>query len=316
MDLDPTLRVALLILLIGGLGLVLYVELRYMRKRNKSKIDVRMTKDEAYNGIVTTRAVARVLREKGTDTSEAELLLLKAEGAYGRRDYLICKEAVEEAKMSLERGKSRVTEPPEPEESIPQIISDAEEKGLEAEEKGLEAEEKGLEAEEKGLEAEEEVRESTPLFEEAKKLPENYLQSKFMISSVRSGLESLSSERETSEAISWLARAESSFKAGEYTDAFSQACKARKSLDTSPLRDKATSAVEMIETEPPETEERIHEPIEMPLRCSECGAELLEGDMFCAQCGAPVRRRIMCPSCGAEAREGDRFCRHCGSPLS
>jgi len=298
MDLDPTLRVALLVLLIGGLGLVLYVELRYMRKRNKSKIDVRMTKDEAYNGIVTTRAVARVLREKGTDTSEAELLLLKAEGAYGRRDYLICKEAVEEAKMSLERSKSRVTEPSEPEESVPQIISDAEERGLEAEEK---------------------VRESTPLFEEAKKLPENYLQSKFMISSVKSGLESLSSERETSEAIGWLARAESSFKAGEYTDAFSQACKARKSLDTSPLRDKAAGAVEVIEMEPPETEEaeeRIHEPIEMPLRCSECGAELLEGDMFCAQCGAPVRRRIMCPSCGAEAREGDRFCRHCGSPLS
>jgi hypothetical protein len=298
MDLDPTLRVALLVLLIGGFGLVLYVELRYMRKRNKSKIDVRMTRDETYNGIITTRAVARVLREKGTDTSEAELLLLKAEGAYGRRDYLICKEAVEEAKMSLERGKSREMEPTEPEESKPQIIPGAEEKGPDAEEKG---------------------RESTPLFEEAKKLPDNYLQSKFMISSVKSGLESLSSERETSEARSWLARAESSFKAGEYTHAFSHACKARKSLDTSPLKDKAAIAVEVIETELPETEEAeesIHEPAEAPLRCAECGAELLEGDMFCGQCGAPVRKRIACPSCGAEAREGDRFCRHCGSSLS
>jgi serine/threonine-protein kinase len=46
--------------------------------------------------------------------------------------------------------------------------------------------------------------------------------------------------------------------------------------------------------------------------CSNCGADIIGGDKFCATCGTPVGR--LCTECGTPLQSGDRFCAACGSP--
>jgi class 3 adenylate cyclase/tetratricopeptide (TPR) repeat protein len=46
--------------------------------------------------------------------------------------------------------------------------------------------------------------------------------------------------------------------------------------------------------------------------CERCGAPLEDGDLFCADCGAPAGG---CPSCGKPPTPGKRFCRYCGTTL-
>jgi predicted RNA-binding Zn-ribbon protein involved in translation (DUF1610 family) len=52
------------------------------------------------------------------------------------------------------------------------------------------------------------------------------------------------------------------------------------------------------------------------MKCTRCGAELLETDTFCPNCGEKVKKLNICPFCGAELREGTRFCPKCGREVS
>ncbi len=48
--------------------------------------------------------------------------------------------------------------------------------------------------------------------------------------------------------------------------------------------------------------------------CPSCGADLLAGDRFCANCGSTVQLRLSaCPTCSTELQPGDAFCTECGS---
>lgn len=54
------------------------------------------------------------------------------------------------------------------------------------------------------------------------------------------------------------------------------------------------------------------------MRCSRCGANVVEGDRFCENCGAPVAVQAgsVCPVCGQQSEPGMRFCQQCGAELS
>lgn len=49
------------------------------------------------------------------------------------------------------------------------------------------------------------------------------------------------------------------------------------------------------------------------MKCTNCGASLMDTDQFCPECGARVIREKRCPECGALLREGTKFCHKCGS---
>lgn len=58
------------------------------------------------------------------------------------------------------------------------------------------------------------------------------------------------------------------------------------------------------------------------MKCPNCGAENLENQKFCGDCGrrldVPLQARlglVKCPSCGFDNPEGKRFCADCGSMI-
>ena len=305
MEIDTALRVIILVGLLIGLSLLIYFELRYMRKRRKPKVDLQLMKDEAYNAIVTAKAVAKVLSEKKKDTSKADQLIFQAENAYSRGEYTSSKQLALDAKRELERSNVREEEQ---ENYLDRILPNK-----------PEVDQGGDEMENKTL------------FEEEKKLPENYLQSKFMIKNVERELERAVSEgKNTGNAIELLEGANSRFDAGEYTEALKLACRADRCLNNSDTQfivgmkpakeDESTVSASNDEDirgefiEESIIEREVLEATKLAV-CNECGTLVEEEDVFCGKCGSRIERERKCPDCGVTASWDDRFCRKCGTQL-
>lgn len=54
---------------------------------------------------------------------------------------------------------------------------------------------------------------------------------------------------------------------------------------------------------------------DIPMKCTKCGATLLDTDQFCNKCGAKVVRQKRCPDCGTVLRDGTLFCPGCGKKV-
>ena len=65
-----------------------------------------------------------------------------------------------------------------------------------------------------------------------------------------------------------------------------------------------------------EYEDRLEE-LTRKKKCCYCGAEMVEGATFCAQCGKKAVRDTVrkCPACGGKIEEGDKFCAGCGEKI-
>jgi predicted amidophosphoribosyltransferase len=52
------------------------------------------------------------------------------------------------------------------------------------------------------------------------------------------------------------------------------------------------------------------------VRCT-CGAPIVWGSHFCANCGRPVGEEpvVSCPNCGSALPADAQFCAHCGTPV-
>lgn len=227
-------------------GAVALLELRYMRGRKKVKVDAAVERDDAYNAVSTTRAVADSLRQNGRDTTEADILIYKAEGAYDRREFLDAIEMADRARKVLMTCKEKDLI------SMP-IPAPAKEESTEVPSN------------------------------EVRKLPANYLESKFMIDSVRDSVPSACDEVRA-EAFGCLDRAQACFDSEDYGGALKEAMRARRLLTPpAPATQKSYPAT-VVKLPPPKTL-----PAVSARSCPSCSADLLPDDVFCRKCGTRLK---------------------------
>jgi len=221
------------------------LELKYLRGRRQTKVDAAIERDDAYNAVSTTRAVADSLRQNGRDTTEADVLIYKAETAYDRREFLSATELAGKAKKVL----------------------------LTCKEKDLISMPSPAPAKEESTEVPSSL---------VKKMPANCLESRFMIDSVR-GMTSGADEK--AEAESCLARAQACYEAEDYNGALSEAMKARRLLTPCPPAGEKSYPSAVVRLPPPERSSANVASSPATRLCPACHVETSPDDDFCRKCG-------------------------------
>jgi hypothetical protein len=278
----------LILIVILGIALViaLFIEFRYLRPKKDDAIEKALDRDDAYNAMTTAQAVSNALRDKGRDTKEADRLLVEAELAYNRGDYLKCIDASNRAKDYL------VTAPMAKPEFTP-LSGDKPEP------------------------ADQPLPEQ-PKISEVKKLPLNYLESKFMINTAADHIEKGRSEgKDVTASVCLLDEARMAFDCKDYDTAFRKSLKAKRAAEETagPVSDRIVEVAIPVKAgqtvKPAEKEASPYVPV--AASCAKCGAEARDDDNFCAKCGAPIERRLLCSKCGVDLSPDDLFCRKCGA---
>jgi hypothetical protein len=245
---DIPLETLMLIAIVIIAAVVGVLELKYLRSRKQVKLDVAIERDDAYNAVSTTRAVADSLRQNGRDTSEADILIYKAENAYDRREFLNAIELAGKARTMLMSCKEKdlISMPP----SAPT----------------------------KGENVE------VPS-NHVRKMPANYLESKFMIDSVRCLVPDASDEVKE-EAAGCLDRAQTCFENEDYSEALSEAMRAKRMLTPStPVPEKSYPST-VVKLGPTGKAPPVAEGPKISPSCPSCHAEISSDDVFCRKCGA------------------------------
>jgi len=265
LDADIALLAALFVLLI----FVLYFELRFMRSRNKEYVSRNIIKDDAYNCLATTKAIAASLKEKGRDTKDAEVIILQAEQSLRRNNFLPAKESALRAREILIRSPTVILGVPAPEAPRP-----------------------------------EPTEEEHKTVHEVKKLEPNYIESRFIINACHDQLvEMEGSGKDLGEAKTHLTLAEECYSDKRYNDALKEGLKARKLLEGPSEPQDAKADVRLIKVPKPESKcpkcqatssqddqfcRKCGATMVSPRTCAHCQAELGVGDSFCPKCGRQV----------------------------
>jgi hypothetical protein len=264
-----------------ALIIVVYIELRYIRKRWKKDYDEDIVEDEAYNHILSTKAASESISRQGKDTSRADALLLRAEMEFKSGDYRKADETVKAARDSLAQSRDKLL-----------AMADSQEREPEAEEVAQES------------------------VHAVKKLPKDFLEAKFMISKAEDDIAAAQKEgRDVVEATKMLDEAKNAFSADDYTLALKKALNSQKWIGQKvpqaeePLEPLKAGAGEAVVAEKPHY-------LESPAakKCK-CGNTLATDDNFCRRCGEKVPRAYDCPGCGDRVEPEDQFCRRCGRTL-
>lgn len=265
--------------------IVIYFELRFLRRRRMAKADVAGTADDAYNVLITTKAIASAMERSGIRSLEARELIRRAEASRASGDSRAALEHLASAKQVMMQEKKRhqeigdlvklpktVTAPAVPEETTKEKLQ--------------------------------------------KELPKNYMQAKFMLTFAQKAIDARVSEGgEVSEATRLLVIAQKEFDGKDYDASLKHGVQARRAAEELIIEIKDTKAVaaETVTTPgnvvPPGVEISVS-----TLKCRSCGAYLNIDDTFCRKCGVKVELAV-CPSCGTKPAAGDAFCRKCGVAL-
>jgi hypothetical protein len=278
--------------------ITLFVEFKYMRPRRRKDIETVIERDEAYNILNTTIAISSSLKGMGKDTREADLVLIRAQLEFDRNDYAKVIGSSKAARNMMINAPDAFQAEPEPKK----VVAPLEEEEIKPEEKTV---------------------------HEVKKLPENYLESKFLINTTKEEMEKdQCKDGDTAEAERHLADAEECFASARYGEAVKNCMKARRSLSGKPAESSttATSVADLsslkgsgVQAPEPEVETRQDQDVSVTIpdvpACTKCGEPLLTDDDFCGKCGTKVVQDVICKKCGVKMNPDDAFCRKCGNPL-
>ncbi len=258
------------------LSVVALAELRYMRKKRRSRSETQELPDRAHNAILTTKAIRDTMARGGVRSDEANDLIREAEAAQRERNYRVAVETADRAKVILRNAKQRQAQ------------------------KGDIAKLERIETK-PGAATEETTEEKL-----TKELPPNYMPAKFTINLAHEDIAAAQGRgADTATAAGFAAEAQREFDAQDFDAALRSAIRARRSLEPSGAATPPTPAGSPAQAPPP-----------VPARgraCASCGAGLAADDTFCRKCGAKVELPPACPSCGTPIEGDDAFCRKCGT---
>lgn len=263
LDADQIFLIALLVVL----AIVIYLELRFMRSRNKEYIERMMDKDDAYNTIATTKAIASSLKQKGRDTKEAEMVIIQADNAYKRNNYIAARDFAKRAREVLMKAPMVEVAAPRTEEPAPEGQPEEDRKTV----------------------------------HEVKKLEPHMLESRFIINACRGRVEDAEcAGKDVCKAKDALARAEKCFEEKKYDEALREGLKVRKMLGEETAEQEPVKEGVIVKVPKPEMRcercsaaignddafcRKCGAPVVVKRSCAYCRAELEDGDAFCPKCG-------------------------------
>ncbi|KAF5055354.1 zinc-ribbon domain protein [anaerobic digester metagenome] len=263
LDADQIFLIALLVVL----GVVIYLELRFMHSRNKEYIERMMDKDDAYNTIATTKAIAVSLKQKGRDTKEADMVMIQADNAYKRNNYIAARDQARRARELLMKAPMLEVAAPRSAETVSEAQTEEEHK----------------------------------MVHEVKKLEPHMLESRFIINACRGRIETAEgSGKDVLKAKDALARAEKCFEDKKYDEALREGLRVRKMLGEETSEPEAVKEAVIVKVPKPERKcekcsntisnedvfcRKCGAPVVVKRVCAYCRADLETGDIFCPKCG-------------------------------
>lgn len=289
---DETTTIIMVVLVFVMIA-VTWLELRVLRKKAKSRRErsdrrPEELQDEAHNALITTRAIASSLAERGgIQSEEVDSMLHEAQIAYDRRNYRVALDLTGKSKERLMALRAA---------------------------QAAHGDVTKLET----LSTLEESEEPTTKEVLQKQYPPNLVQSRFSISVAEASIESAEAAgRDATPAKALLNAARSRFEAQDYGGALSIARQAEKSARGEPVA--ATPAPLVVAAPAAVKEPAAPNPpkpaaVAVGSACPSCGAPMKPDDAFCRKCGT---RAVLtnCPACGASLLADDAFCRKCGTRL-
>jgi ribosomal protein L40E len=285
---DPILDniVLIVVVLVMGLAVLTFIELRYLRKTAKGRrikaAQSAELPDRAHNAILTSKAISQTLSTGGVVTAPADDLVREAEVAYRNRNYRVVIELTDQAKSIMKTEKARHDQMGD--------LARLQKTGDSG------------------------ATETTTKEVLQKEIPPYYMQAKFTISLAEEHIQAArGAGRDTVLAAELLRTARATFDGKDYEGAFRQAVKSRRMAngETAPEPTAAVSAPPGTAVVPPPGT-----PARLARTCASCGSELKPDDTFCRKCGVKVERPTTCGTCGADLLGDEAFCRKCGTPVT
>lgn len=247
--------VTVVIFLVIGMVLLVvlpWVIFKYLGRRRFSKKPAREISDQAYNALISTRAIASALAQGGMRSEQATGLIRQAEEAHSKGDSRAVMDLTAQAKEVLMKEKKR-------QQQIGDLV--------------------------KLPESKQEPATSVPTEREKleKEIPKNYMQSKFVMSLAQKAIDDSKMQgKDITEADRLFELARKSFDSKDYDSALKYGVQARKATEEIVIEIKATDvAAVTVMTE--EAKART---------CGKCGATLKDDDQFCRKCGSKVEMLV------------------------
>jgi len=273
----------LVLIFVGVVSGLIWYELKVLRTRRMKGEGRSELSEQSHNALVTTRAIRDALSGNKVTNAEADVLLLRADGAHARGAYKAAVELCSEARELLIRERIRSQQQGELRRLDRMAGSD----------------------------------EETTKEKLAKETPPNFIQAKFTLNLAREAVEEARKRGHgVAPAEVALRSAQAAFDAGAYDDALKQALQAKRAAEDSLPPDVQV----VVEGGPERPRPAAPAPPEsgasrpLPgLACPQCHAAASPDDDFCRKCGTRLPRPGPCANCGAPVKADDAFCRKCGA---
>jgi hypothetical protein len=294
--------VIILALVAIALAFLLLV-IRRLRERKATLLhelrdNPRLVSDRAYNRLAMARREASLLASQGGDTSRATEQLAQAQAAFDARQFDRSYELAQSAHESLVLARQRgPLAPPSGTHAVASPVVAA-----------------------PGPTPATAPSPAPPPAADAPRIPKNRAESQFQLRLLDEALARPHSAGDAAEqsARAFASQAHCAFDAGDFTEAFRLALKARRTIGdgvealapapgrAAPLPTSGSGGGRR-----PADPIRSAETVAAAERCPSCGHPNLPDDTFCRGCGTP-RTPIACPNCGAARTPIDTFCGRCG----